>query len=299
MRYSGLLFFIFILGSLLFSGCLRDYNSVDITSVDVMVSQQDEGTKVTVTPYIQNNQNRDTGALTVKVKIKDPSTNLIVAGKDAEIGYIKSKSQISSGVVLTVKDPGDYNIEVQVFEGGKFLSQNYAPVKIKPAPGPGQPAEIKLTDMNLKITKLYNDATVAVVEIAPGIYNEGGDSKPLTLEVTAQADQYTAYTKTDELGIVKSMSYARGKVTFDIPRNREYSFTASVIENGKTLVKGTVSEKIKINEIKYNEPRTYVFVEEGKPIAKPPEKKSEPGFESATALIGLLLVYYLLIRKVR
>ncbi len=285
------LFFIFIFILLIISGCLREYGGVDITTVDVMVSQQEDGTKVAVTPYIQNNQNWDTGALTIKVKIKDPSTNLIVAEKDSEIGYVKSKSQISSGVTLTVKEPGDYDVEVQVFEEGSVLTQNYAPVKIKPTPGPGQPAEIKLTDMNLKITKLYNDATVAMVEISPGIYNEGGDSKSLTVEVTAQADQYTAYTKADELGAVKSMSYARSKVTFDIPRNREYSFTVSVIENGKTLVKGTVSEKIKLNEIKYNEPRTYVFVEEGKPIARPPEKKSEPGFELAIALIGLLIVY--------
>ncbi len=298
MKTSGLLFFIFVLGILLFSGCLREYTNVEITTVDVMISQQDEGTKLTVTPYIQNNQNRDTGALTIKVKVKDPSTNLIVSEKDSEIGYIKSKSQASNSVILTVKDPGDYFVEVQVFEGGKILSQNLAPVKIKPTPAPGQPAEIKLTDMNLKITKLYNDATVAVVEISPGIYNEGGDSKPLTMEVTARADQYTADAKTDEIGIVKSMNYARGKVTFDIPRNREYTFTANVIESGKTLVTGQVSEKIILNEIKYNEPRTYVFVEEGKPIAQP-TKKTEPGFELAITLIGLLLVYCLLIKARR
>ncbi|HEY9246897.1 MAG TPA: hypothetical protein VIO11_08635, partial [Candidatus Methanoperedens sp.] len=74
MRTRGLLFLFLALGILLFSGCLREYTSVEITNIDVMVSQQDEGTKLTVTPYIQNNQNRDTGALTVKVKVKDPST---------------------------------------------------------------------------------------------------------------------------------------------------------------------------------------------------------------------------------
>ncbi len=298
MRNKGFLFFLLILASLLISGCLREYANVEITSIDVMPSRQDEGTKLTITPYIQNNQERDTGILTVKAKIREFSTNLIVAEKDADIGYIKSKSTSANSITLVVANPGDYMVEVQLYEGGKLMTQNNVPVTVKPKPDSAQPAEIKLTDMNLKITKLYNDATVAVVEVSPGIYNEGGDSKPLTMEVTARTDQYTADIKLDETGSVKSMNYARGKVTFDIPRNKEYSFTVTVKENGKTMVTGRVSEKIKLNEIKYNEPRTYVFIEEGKPIEKAPAAgtKSEPGFESAVAMIGLLLVYFVLIR---
>ncbi|VVB92542.1 Uncharacterised protein [uncultured archaeon] len=298
MRNKGFLFFLLILASLLISGCLREYANVEITSIDVMPSRQDEGTKLAITPYIQNNQERDTGILTVKAKIREFSTNLIVAEKDADIGYIKSKSTSASSITLVVANPGDYMVEVQLYENGKLLTQNNVPVTVKPKPDSTQPAEIKLTDMNLKITKLYNDATVAVVEVSPGIYNEGGDSKPLTMEVTARTDQYTADIKLDEFGSVKSMNYARGKVTFDIPRNKEYSFTVTVKENGKTMVTGRVSEKIKLNEIKYNEPRTYVFVEEGKPIEKAPAagKKTEPGFESAVAMIGLLLVYFVLVR---
>lgn len=289
IRIARYFLFLIIIGNLIFSGCLREYGNVAITSVDVMSSPEDTGTKLTITPYIQNYQNTDTGILTIKVKVKEPTTNLIVAEMDSDIGYIKSKSGTSSSVTLSISNPGEYGIEVQLLEGGKIVSQNYAPVVVKAKPGPGQPADIKLTDMNLVIIKIYNDASSALVDVSPGIYNQGGDSNPLTLEVTARVDPYTAYTKTDELGIVKGESRVRGKVNFDIPRNREYSFTASVVENGKTVASAKVNEKIKLNEIKFNTPMTFVLVEEGKP--KPVATPKEPGFEGAVALISILLVY--------
>ncbi len=289
MKHTRFLFLIFILGSLIISGCLREYGGISITTVDVMSAQAEEGTKLTITPYIQNGQERDTGALTIKVKIKEPSTNLIVAEEESDMGYIKSQSSAFNSVTLTVSNPGEYFVEVQLFESGKVLTQYRAPVTVKAKPELGQPAEIKLTDMTLVVTKIYNDGSRALVDISPGIYNDGGDSKPLTIEVTARADPYTAYTKTDELGIVKGTSRVRGKVNFDIPRNREYGFTVSVIENGKTAVSGKVSEKIKLNEIKFNMPMIFVLVEEGKP--KPAATPKEPGFEVVIALMGVLLVY--------
>lgn len=285
------LFFIFILGGIILSGCIQEYDEVVITSVDVMSSQQDDGTKLTVTPYVQNNLNTDTGTLTLRIKIKEPSTNLIVAEKDSDIGYIKSKSSAYNSISMTVADPGEYMVEVQVFEGGKLLAQNYAPVTVKQKPGPGQPSDIKLMDMNLVVTKIYSDGSGALVDVSPGIYNQGGDSGPLTIEVTARADQYTQYTRSDDFGIVKGSESRRSKVTFDIPRNREYSFIVSVIEGGKTVISSKVNEKIKLNELKYNMPVTYVLVEEGKPVAAATTKKTEPGFEAAIALAGILMIY--------
>lgn len=293
MKHTKFLFLIFIFGSLIFSGCLKEYDNVVITSVDVMSSPQDVGTKLTITPYVQNNQNTDTGILTLQVKIREPSTNLIVAEKNSDIGYIKSKSSYSNSVSLTIPNPGEYGIEVQVLEGAKILAQYYTPVNVKATPGPGQPADIKLTDMNLVITKFVNDATGAVVEISPGIYNQGGDSQPLTVEVTARVDPYTAYTQSDELGVVKSTNRVRGKVSFVLPRNKEYSFSVNIIESGKTIVTGNVNEKVKLNNIKFNTPMTYVIIEEGKPIATP----KEPGFGLAIALIGILLVYGIRMRN--
>ncbi len=251
------LILIFLLGSLVFfSGCLREYNNVEITSVDIMSSPQDDGAKLTITPYIQNNQNSDTGVLTLQVKIREPSSNLIVAEKDSDIGYIKGKSGTSGSVTMTVSNAGEYGVEVLVLEGGKTISQSYSSVLVKPKPGPGEPADIKLTDMNLVITKIYNDASSAIVDVSPGIYNQGGDSKPLTVEVTARVDAYTAYTKTDEIGIIKGSSKLRGKVTLDIPRNKGYTLSVSVIESGKKVVGGTVHDKIKLSEVKFKTPMT-------------------------------------------
>ena len=293
MKHIKFLFLISIFSILVFSGCLKEYDNVVITSVDVMSSLQANGTKLTITPYIQNNQDADTGILTLQVKIREPSTNLIVAEKNSDIGYIKSKSSYSNSVSLTVSNPGEYSIEVQVLEGAKILAQYSTAVNVKATPGPGQPADIKLTDMNLVITKFVNDATSAVVEVSPAIYNQGGDSQPLTVEVTARVDPYTAYTQSDELGVVKSTNRVRGKVSFVLPRNKEYSFSVNVIESGKTVVRGNVDEKVKLNNIKSNTPMTYVIIEEGKPIATP----KEPGFQLAIALIGILLVYSLGMRN--
>ncbi len=288
MRMKAL-FFILIISIIILSGCIREYEDVVITSVDVMVSQKEDGTKLTVTPYVQNNLNADTGALTLKIKIREPSTNLIVAEKDSDMGYIKSKTSAYNSVSMVVADPGEYMVEVQVFEGGKLVAQNQAPATVKQKPGPGQPSDIKIIDLNIVVTKIYSDGSGALVDVSPGIYNQGGDSGSLTINVIARVDQYTSYPKSDDVGIVKGSESRRGKVTFDIPRNREYSFSVGVVENGKTVKSAIVNEKIKLSDLKYNIPVTYAVSEEGKPVATTP--KGEPGFELAIALAGILTIY--------
>ncbi len=295
MKFKVFLFFILIAVAL--SGCLKEYGNVYITSTDIMYSQDEDGTKLTVTPYIRNDQDTDTGSLTVKIKIKEPSTNLIVSQKDSDIGYIKSKSSSSNSVALKVPTPGEYAVEVQVFEGGKLLTEYVAPVTVKAKPAPGEPSDIKLIDLNIVITKLLNDASMAVVDVSPGLYNQGGDSNPLTLEVTAQIDPYNTYIQSDTLNIMKSEGRSRGKVTFTIPRNKEYSFSVKVLENGRTVAQAKLVDKVKLNTLKYNEPITNMLVEEGKP--KPVQTPTEPGFLTASALIGILLVYQVIIRRRR
>ena len=282
----------FIFSILFFSGCLREYGGVYISNIDVGSAPQDGGTKLTITPYIQNDQDKDTGVLSVMIKIKEPSTNLIKAEKSADIGYIKTRSAAANSVSLTVAEPGEYIVEVQLLEGAKILTQSQTGVTVKPRPGEGQPSDIKLTDMNLVVTKIYNDASGVMLDVSPGIFNQGGDSKSLTMEVSARVDQYTEYTKSDELGIVKGGSSVRGKVSFDIPRNKEYTFSVKVIEVGKISASSLVNEKIKLNEIKYNVPMTYILVEEGKP--KPAATPKEPGFQVAAWLSGMIVVYCIL-----
>lgn len=128
-NYLKMVFFlVFIIGSLIFTGCLKKYDNVGISSVDVMFSGQDDGINLTVAPYIQNNQNTDTGMITVKVKIRKPATDTIVAEKDLDIGYIKSTSSFYENISLIVPHPGEYEVEVQLFGGSDILSQNYPPV---------------------------------------------------------------------------------------------------------------------------------------------------------------------------
>jgi hypothetical protein len=300
MNPRNIIFLIFILGSLFFSGCLKEEGYVTITSTEVMYSQEGDGTILTITPYIRNDMGADTGILSLKVNIKEPSTNLIVATKDLDIGYIKSKNSASNSVSLKVDNPGEYSIEAQVFEGSKLMAQSYTLVTVKAKPEQGQPSDIKLTDMNLVITKLLNDASMAVVEVSPGLYNQGGDSKPLTLEVTAQIDPYNTYVQSDSINVVKSSNRVRSKVTFTIPRNKEYSISVKVLENGREVALAKVPAKIKLNTIKYNEIMNYVFVEEGKPVetAKPAAAtQKETGFQSIAALMGLLLVYCIMNRN--
>jgi len=284
---------ILILVSLIVSGCIKEYSNVEITSIDVMSSVQDDGAKLTVTPNIQNDKNMDTALLSIKVKIKDPASNLVVAEKDSDIGYIKSKSGISSSVILAISSPGEYSVEVSLLEGGKILTQKSVPVVVKPKPGPDAAADIKLVDMNLVITNIYNNAQNALMDVSPGLYNQGGDSMPLVIEVTASVDSFTGYSMTDKIGIVKGDSRIRGKVTLDIPKNKEYLFKVEVFENGNKIAGGIVAEKIKINEIKYNTPMTYSLVEEGKPRAT-----QTPGFAATAGIAGILLVcVYSRIRK--
>ncbi|PWB51239.1 MAG: hypothetical protein C3F06_10495 [Candidatus Methanoperedenaceae archaeon] len=284
---------ILILVSLILSGCIKEYGNVEITSIDVMSSAQDDGATLTITPNIQNDKNTDTALLSIKVKIREPASNLVVAEKDSDIGYIKSKSGTSSSIILAVSNPGEYSVEVSLLESGNILTQKSVPVVVKPEPGPGAAADIKLVDMNLLITNIYNNAQNILVDVSPGIYNQGGDSMPLVIEVTASVDSFTGYTMTDKVGIVKGESRIRGKVTLDIPRNKEYLFKVEVFENGNKIAGGTVPEKIKINEIKYNTPMTYSLVEEGKP-----RTTQTPGFAATAGIAGILLVWvYSRIRK--
>ncbi|MCD4798876.1 MAG: hypothetical protein K8R19_07705, partial [Methanosarcinales archaeon] len=92
--------------------------------MDIMSVPKDIGAELTITSYIQNNQNTDSGSLSLKVTVEDPSTNLNVAEKETGIGYIKSKSQTHYSVSLSVPEPGEYFIEVELLENGNVLSSN-------------------------------------------------------------------------------------------------------------------------------------------------------------------------------
>jgi hypothetical protein len=305
-RTAPLLFGGFLISVLLviilFSGCFgdskdvfREYNEVFIQDIDVMSTPQGEGTLLTVTPYIRNDQDTDSSMLSVKVKIIDEETSLTVAEKDVDMGYVKAQSLAYNAVSLGTVKPGNYEVEAQLFQEGQILSSWSEFVTIKAEPSIDQPADILLTDMNLVITQFTDRDAKVVVDISPGIYNQGGDSRPLTMIVTAKTDEYTSYTESDDLGIVKGSGQLRGHVRFVFPRRAEYTFSVTVEENGKEITTSETTEPIKMDKIERNVVKNYPLVEEGTPVELPKEegtsdsRGSTPGFEGLGMCIVLLL----------
>lgn len=303
----------FIIGILLifilFSGCsgrsgdvFREYNEVFIQNIDVMSTPQGENILLTVTPYIRNDQETDSSMLSVKVKIIDEETHLIAAEKDMDMGYVKTRSLAYNTVSLGTVNPGDYEVEVQLFQDGQALDSRSEFVTIKAESFVDQPAEILLTDMNLVITQFTDRDAKAVVDVSPGVYNQGGDSGPLTMVVTAKTDAYTSYTESDELGIVQGSGQLRGHVRFVLPRRAEYTFSITVEENGQEIITSDVTEPIKMDKIERSVTKNYPLVEEGTPVELPAEEDSgsegsTPGFESLTMCIALLLAAGIIINR--
>jgi hypothetical protein len=294
MKFS-ILMLIFIFICLIFSGCLREYDEIYITDMDIMSVPKDTGTELAITSYVQNNQNTDSGSLTLKVTVEDPSTNLNVAEKQTDIGYIKSKSQSHYSLSLIVPEPGEYFIEVELLENGNVISSNGEFITVKAGKDAKEPADILLTDMNLVIKQYVDGVSKVVVDVSPGIYNQGGDSGPLTMEVRAMVDPYSVYTESDEMGIIQGSNRVRGNVQFILPKNSEYTFSINIEENGRTVVSGNVDETIRLNEITFNTPMTYSIVEEGKPPVPTAAPTKTPGFNGLTAILCLLLVFSIIV----
>lgn len=295
-----LLFVGFLIGIslviVLSSGCFegpedvfKDNNRVVIQDVDVTSTPKGESTLLTVTPDIRNDQDTDSSMLSVKVKIVDQETRLIVAEKDLDMGYIKARSQAHNSLSLEVEKPGNYDVEVQLFEDNQPIGSESRAVTIKANSATGQSADILLTDINLIITQFTDKDSKAVVDVSPAIYNQGGDSKALTMVVTARKDQYTAYTESDELGIVKGSSRLRGHVRFVLPRNAEYAFSVTVEENGRELVTSEILQPVKMDKVERNVAKNYTLVEKGTPIEAPTKGKGSPGFEGSIVFAVLLL----------
>lgn len=314
-KKSPLLFFSGFLISILLvlipsSGCFessedvfREYNEVSIQNIDVMSTPQGEGTLLTVTPYIRNDQDTDSPMLSVKVKVIDEETQLIVAEKDVDIGYVKAQTLAYNTVSLGILDPGSYTVEAQIFQEGQILDSGSEFITIKANSSVDPLADILLTDMNLVITQFIDRDAKVVVDISPGVYNQGGDSKVLNMLVTAKTDAYTSYTESDELGIVKGSSQLRGHVRFVLPRRAEYTFSVIVEEDGREIITSEVTEPIKMDKIERNVTKNYPLIEEGTPVESPVEEgnsKSEgstPGFEGLIMCVAFLMAAGIIINR--
>ncbi|WP_410508890.1 hypothetical protein RSJ42_01005 [Methanosarcina hadiensis] len=284
---------------ILSSGCsgsskdiFREYDEVFIQDMDVMSTPQGENTLLTVTPYIRNDQDTDSSMLSVKVKVIDEKTHLTVAEKDLDMGYVKAESLAYNAVSLGTVKPGNYEVETQLLREGQLIGSWSEYITIEANSSAEHPADILLTDMNLVITQFTDRDAKAVVDISPGVYNQGGDSKPLKMVVTARTDEYTSYTESDELGIIKGSGQLRGHVRFVFPRRAEYTFSVTVEENGQEIITSETTEPVKMDRIERNVVKNYPLVEEGTPAELPEGEASgegsTPGFEGIMCVVLLL-----------
>ncbi|MDD5474042.1 MAG: hypothetical protein PHU34_07820 [Candidatus Methanoperedens sp.] len=121
-----------VIGIVFISGCTRsneeatsiEITSIDVASVDDMLSRQDNKTILMIVSKIRNNMNVNTASLTAKISIIDSMTNSSIAETDSDISYIQNKSTLNSFVTMTVPVPGKYIVDTQIFENGKILSRN-------------------------------------------------------------------------------------------------------------------------------------------------------------------------------
>jgi len=81
-----ILLFIFLL---FVSGCLKEYGTVYLESVDVDYQPGDQGSVFMVTPNIRNTQDTETGQLSVRVRTKDES-GMILAEKKQNSDTLKA-----------------------------------------------------------------------------------------------------------------------------------------------------------------------------------------------------------------
>lgn len=296
---SSLAFF-FLLSIILFlfpSGCVEKAKVTElyISNVDVMSIPQDVGSKLTVTVYVSNQQNKDTGTLSIKVKARDPQTNLVVAEQSKDIGYIKAKSQATASVSFEVPKSGQQAIEVELFEDSVVVNEYSTYVEVIPQADENVPSSVVLTDMVIEMQQVTNYGKDAVVDISPGLYNPGGDSDAITIKVSAAVDPYTVFTGTDNIGSIKAGERMRGTTRMTLPLDKVYTFNVQLVENGVVIADEDAMGSVTPKEMKLKQPVTYDLVEATAPIEEP----GTPGFSALYSIVAVVFAVSLMGRRVR
>lgn len=296
---SSLAFF-FLLSIILFlfpSGCVEREKVTElyISNVDVMSIPQDVGSKLTVTVYVSNQQNKDTGTLSIKVKARDPQTNLVVGEQSKDIGYVKAKSQATTSVSFEVPKSGQQAIEVELFEDTVVVNEYSTYVEVIPQSDENVPSSVVLTDMVIEMQQVTNYGKDAVVDISPGLYNPGGNSDAITITVSAAVDPYTVFTGTDNIGSIKAGERMRGTTRMTLPLDKVYTFNVQLIENGEVIADEDAMDSVTLKEMKLKQPVTYDLVEATAPIEEP----ETPGFSALYSIIAVVFAVFLMGRRVR
>jgi len=302
MKVMNLLLFFFIFVACISSGCINQ-NVIEepphpiITNVDVMSTPAGEEFELKVTAYIQNPLDRDTGSLSLKVKSKDPSTNLITAEHEESVGYLKASEESYKTISFNVAKSGDQIVLIELFEDGSLVDEASTHVRLVSEVTDEVPNVI-LTDLMIETIQATNYGEDIIFEASPGLYNQGNDADKITVVVTASVDDYTRYTGSAIAYDLEQDRKTRATVRMTVPADEQYSFHVDVIVDGEvTSSAGTISA-IKLHDLKLETPKTYSLTEASSPVEEevteeemPAEETAEeetPGFDAALFVVAML-----------
>lgn len=291
MKVVNLLLFFSIFIFCICSGCLNE-NVVKeaqhpvITNVDVMSTVADEEFELKVTVYTQNPTDSDTGTLSIKVKTKDPSTNLITSDHTENIGYLKANTQTYKTLNFNVPKSGEQLVIVELFEDNSLVDEYTTQVRL--IEGTTEPVpDVILTDLMIETIQATNYGEDIIFEASPGIYNQGDEADKVNIVVTAVVDQYTRYTGSVIVSNVEHGQRTRGTVRMTVPADESYSFEVDVVTDGLTTANAKTSEPIKLHDLKLETPVTYALLESDIPVADE-DAEDIPGFEIPVLVISML-----------
>ncbi len=320
MKVVNLLLFLSIFLFCISSGCLNE-NVVEevqypiITNVDVMSTLADEEFELKVTTYIQNPMDSDTGSLSIKMKTKDPYTNLITSDHAENVGYLKANSQTYKTLSFNVPKSGEQLVVVELFEDNNLVDDYTSQIKLieettSPVPN------VILTDLLIETIQATNYGEDIIFEASPGFYNQGDEADKVTLIVTAVVDQYTRYTGSVVVSNIENGQRKRGTVRMTVPADESYSFVVDLIADGEITSSAQTSTSIKIHDLKLETPKTYSLLESDSPVSEdvaideeeavdeemPSEETTAdqaPGFEVSILVISMLCAVGILRKKNR
>lgn len=113
-------------------------NNIEIESIvplctcddgEIYLEENDTNSMIIIT--IQNNQSLGTDMLTLSINIKN-SSNITVSKLDSDTRfYIKDNSSLSSFATMNIPGPGEYEIEVKIFEDEEIIAQRSVAIDVK------------------------------------------------------------------------------------------------------------------------------------------------------------------------
>ncbi|WP_406661765.1 hypothetical protein V7O66_04395 [Methanolobus sp. ZRKC3] len=298
MKPVFLLFLVSVIVFSMVSGCLKQDlgdtpDNPFISNVGVVSNSIDDSFELKVTVYINNPAITDTGPMSLKVISKDPMTNLITAERVENIGYLKAESESYKSLIFNVPMVGKQLIETELFEDGVSRSNHNTVVTLTGDRNSLIP-NIRLTDLSVETVQATNYGKDIIVNVAPGITNEGAvEVDKVIVVITAISDPYTEYTGSTIVANLDSGQRTRASLQMTLPAKDMYKFKIDVLSDGKSLTSTQTDYFVKLHDLRTNDPVIYPLLESDIPVdeevvEEEGEEEPAPGF--GIALMGVMTI---------